>query len=197
MYVPWAPFYVAPREACWGTQDSEEVEGTDDVCTEVGSSADTELPRRRGDDDWGLSYAYDRPGAWHLFENGLLLQATHLPLLDACSIEFDNGDYRPFGAIADFWRLAEHTQRDIAVASDCGVQVLRKGQEVENMALKPGLRYLRCFPQTLGIMAVGGRFAHLEATWRLDDKRVGRPAAQGELVMALLRSRGNNHVSFW
>ena len=86
---------------------------------------------------------------------------------------------------------------DIAVATECGVQILRKNQAVEISALKPGLRYLRCFPQSLGIMAVGGRFAHLEATWRLDDKRVGRPAVQSELVMALLRSRGNNHVSFW
>ena len=65
------------------------------------------------------------------------------------------------------------------------------------MTLKPGLRYLRRFPQGVGVMMLGGQFAHLEATWRLDDKRVGRPGVQTELVMALLRSRMSNHVSFW
>ena len=196
MYVPLVPLYVPPPEACWSVKDSDDVEGADDVCTEVGSSADTELPRRQCDEDWDLSYAYDRPGVWHFYEHGLYLKTTHLNLLDVCFLEFDNGDYRPFGSMADFWRLAEYMEVDIAVATECGVQILRKNQAVEIAALKPGLRYLRCFPQSLGVMAVGGRFAHLEATWRLDDKR-GRPIVQTELVMALLRSRGNNHVSFW
>ena len=162
----------------------------------MGSSADTDLPRRQGDEDWDLLYAYERPGGWHYYEHGLYLKTTHLPLLDACFIESDQCDYRPFGTMADFWRLAEYMEVYIAIATECGVQILRKGQAVEIAALKPGLRYLRCFPQSLGIIALGGRFAHLEATWRLDDKR-GRPAVQTELVMGLLRSRGKNHVSFW
>ena len=196
MYVPLVPLYVAPQEACWSAKDSDDVEG-DDACTEVGSSVSTELPQRQGVDDWDLGYAYQRPSVWHFYEHGLYLKTTHLPLLDACFIESDQGDYRPFGTMGDFWRLAENMELDIAVATECGVQILRKNQAVEISALKPGLRYLRCFPQSLGIMAVGGRFAHLEATWRLDDKRIGRSAVQNELVNALLRSRGNNHVSFW
>ena len=163
----------------------------------MGSSADTELPRHQGDDDWDIAYAYERPGVWHLYEHGLLIQTTHLPLLDACFLEFDSGDYRPFGAIGDFWRLPEHLQKEIVVVTECGVQVFRKEREVENMALKPGLRYLRCFPQSIGILVLGGRFAHVEATWRISDKKVGRSGVQTDLVMALLRSRGSNHVSFW
>ena len=126
MYVPLVPLYLAPQEACWSARNSEDVEGADDCFTEVGSSADTELPRRRSEDDWDLSYAYERPGVWHFYETGLYLKSTHLPLLDACFIEFDQGEYRSFGTTADFWRLAENMQRDVVVVSDSGVQVLRK-----------------------------------------------------------------------
>ena len=99
--------------------------------------------------------------------------------------------------MADLRRLAEYMEVDIAVATECGVQILRKGQAAEIAALKPGLRYLRCFPQSVGVMMLGGQFAHREVTWRLDDKMVDRPVIQTELVMALLRSRGSNHMSFW
>ena len=41
------------------------------------------------------------------------------------------------------------------------------------------------------------RFAYVEATWRRDDKRVGRQNVQADLVMAVLKGRDSGHVCFW
>ena len=44
---------------------------------------------------------------------------------------------------------------------------LKKGSEEETMAIKPGSRYLRCYPCNIGVLVLGDvqrRFAHLEAT---------------------------------
>ena len=206
MFVPLMPFYVpAPG---WGAWPAQSVEESEEVCTEVGSSVDTEAPQTSqhsgdGDGDWQLAVVYDQPSTWHQYEEGLWLKATRLPLLDACFVESDDGDYRPFGTVADLWRLAESLQWGIVVVSMCEMtaHILRKGQEAEKMALKPGLRYLRCFPANIGVLVLGDAqrrfFAYLEATWRRDDKRVGRPNVQAELVMAALKGRDCSHVCFW
>ena len=125
-----------------------------------------------------------------------------MPLLDECYVVTDNGDYRPFGSIADFVRLAECIQHTLLVVSfgEACTHVLRAGREEETMALKPGLRFLRCFPGNSGILVIeqqNRRFAYLDAAWRRDDKREGRPFVQSELVMAALRNRESNHLCFW
>ena len=77
---------------------------------------------------------------------------------------------------------------------------MRKEEAIEEMALKPGLRHLRCVPCNVGIMMIGEeqrQFAYLEATWRRDDKRAGRPTIETELVMSMLRARDYNHICFW
>jgi hypothetical protein len=202
LFVPLVPVYFnAPG---WGAWPEQSVEESEEVCTDVGSSVETEAPNQHagdGDGDWQLAFVYDHP-SWHQYEEGLWLKATRLPLLDACYIESDDGEYRPFGSVADFWRLAESIQGGIVVVvvSEMTAHVLRKGQEAERMTLKPGLRYLRCFPAYLGVLVLGEaqrRFAYLEATWRRDDKRVGRPNVQAELVMATLKGRDCCHVCFW
>ena len=204
LFVPLFPVYI--NASGWGAWPEQSVEESEDVCTEVGSSADTEAPNQHcgdGDGDWQLAFVYDQPSTWHQYEEGLWLKATRLPLLDACYVESDDGDYRSFGSSADFWRMAEYMQSGIVVVvvPEMTAHVLRKGQEAERMTLKPGLRYLRCFPASLGILVLGSdaqrRFAYLEATWRRDDKRVGRQNVQAELVMAVLKGRDSGHVCFW
>ena len=202
MYVPLVPIYIAaPQEAWWPRSEPlQTVDESEEVLTDVGSSADTDAPR--GEEDWQFLCVYDQPATWHQYEEGLWLKCTQMPLLDACYVETDKGDYRPFGSLADFWRLAECMRENIAVVSvgDMCVHVLRAGQQAEKMALKPGLRFLRCFPGNLGILVLEQhhrRFAYLDATWRRDDKRTGRLAVQSELVMAALRSRDSNHLCFW
>ena len=199
LYLPLVPVYwAAPEDAWWSEQQNLEV--SEDVCTDVGSSVDTDAPRC--EEDVQLSNAYGVPETWHKYEDGLWLKCAHLPLFDACFVENDKGTYRPFGTIADFWRMAENLEQGIVVVSvpEMSVQILRRDVEEETMALKPGLRYLRCYPCNIGVLVLGDnqrRFAHLEATWRRDDKRIGRPMVETELVMALLRGRDCNHIGFW
>ena len=140
--------------------------------------------------------------AIHEYEGGLWLKATRLPLLDTCYIESDTG-YRPFGSVADLWRVAERMGSGLVVVfvSESCVRVMRKGEVTEEMAMKPGLRHLRCYPCNVGILVLGEeehrRFAYLEATWRRDDKRVGRPKLETELVMSILRNRDCDHICCW
>ena len=197
MLVPLLPVYVAAPPEWWPAPPS--IEETDDVCTEVGSSVETEAPRCKCDEDWQLQAVYYQPNVWHKFEEGLWLKATHMPLLDTCCVETDT-DYRVFGSLGDFYRVSESMGSGLVVVSESCVHVFRKGEEAEEMALKPGLRHLRCYPCNVGILMIGEeqrRFAHLDATWRRDDKRAGRPKLETELVMSILRSRDCDHICFW
>ena len=199
LYLPLVPVYwAAPEDAWWSEQQN--LEASEDVCTDAGSSVDTDAPRC--EEDFQLSNAYDVPETWHKYEDGLWLKCAHLPLLDSCFVENDKGTWRPWGTTADFWRMAEVLDQGIVVVSvpDMSVHILRRDHEEETMALKPGLRYLRCYPCNTGVLVLGDnqrRFAHLEATWRRDDKRIGRPMVETELVMAALRGRDCNHIGFW
>ena len=201
IYVPLVQIYVASPPEAWRPQPAQTVDDSaETVCTEVGSSADTEVPC--GEEDWKVRCVYENPATWHQYEEGLWLKCSRLPLLDECYVVMDNGDYRPFGSIADFVRLAEcmqHTMVVISVGGSC-THILRAGREEERMALKPGLRSLRCFPGNLGVLVTeqqSRRFAYLDATWRRDDKREVRPFVQNGLVIAALRNRESNHLCFW
>ena len=216
MLVPLMPFYVAQPQ--WGTHWSEgeqqrseqDTEALTEVGSAVGSSVETEaVAQSEQSTSWdgvthaSLTYVYDEPATWVEFEEGLWLRGSHLPLFEQCYIETDDGHYRNFGSTTDFWRIAECLQSGIVVvaASDMVVHILRKGKEAEKMALKPGLRYLRCFPQSIGVLMIGNDsqrcFAYLEGAYRRDDRKVGRPAVQTELIMAFLRGRDRCHVVFW
>ena len=98
--------------------------------------------------------------------------------------------------------MAENLEQGIVVVSvpEMSVQILRRDVEEETTALKPGLRYLRCYPCNIGVLVLGDNqrwFAHLAATWRRDDKRIGRAMVETELVMAAMRGRDCNHIGFW
>ena len=216
MLVPLMPFYVAQPQ--WGTHWSEgeqqrseqDTEALTEVGSAVGSSVDTEaVAQSEHSTSWdgvthaSLTYVYDEPATWIEFEEGLWLRGSHLPLFEQCYIETDDGRYRNVGSTVNFRRMAECLPSGIVVVavSDMTAHILRKGQEAEKMALKLGLRYLRCFPAYIGVLVLGDAqrrfFAYLEATWRRDDKRVGRPNVQAELVMAALKGRDCSHVCFW
>ena len=140
MYVA-APWWPAPESA----------QETDDVCTDVGNRVETECPPCQCDEDWQLQEVYYQPGVWHRYKEGLWLRATHMPLLDTCYIETDT-QYRPLAA-EDF--CAGNTGNGLVIVSESGVRIIRKGEGVEQMALKPGLRHLRCYPCNVGIMMLG------------------------------------------
>ena len=112
LYLPLVPVYWG-QDVWWPEEQNLEV--SEEVCTDVGSSVDTDAPRC--EEDFQLSNVYDVPETWQKYEDGLWLKCSHLPLLDACFIENDKGTYRPFGTTADFWRMAEVLNRGIVVVS--------------------------------------------------------------------------------
>jgi len=136
---------------------------------------------------------------WHNFEEGLWLRAARLELLDQCYLEVeDGGEYRSLAPF-DFQIVANFMQETLMVFDEQGACLIRPGQDVEKMALKVGLRSLRCYPTTIGIAICGCAFSHLDATWRLDNQKGMHKRAdlQAELVIALLRGKGSLHVGFW
>ena len=147
-----------------------------------------------------LKTVYEDNSKWQFVEDGLWLRANPLPLFDQCYVEEDNGDYRIFGA-DDFSRLAEEladNYKGIAIvnAESMEVRVYIPKQDILVMSMKPGLRYLRCFPDLLGVMIQGGTFSHIEANWR-DEKRPVKERVLTQLVMALLRAKDRGHLCFW
>ena len=69
LFVPLVPVYI--NASGWGAWPEQSVEESEDVCTEVGSSADTEAPNQHcgdGDGDWQLAFVYDQPSTWHQYE---------------------------------------------------------------------------------------------------------------------------------
>ena len=214
LFVPLVPVYIAPPypPTSWQQGEQQQSEQDTEALTEigsvVGSSVDTEARNEHPPWDDGtyaqLRYVYDEAATWFEFEEGLWIRASPLPLLDHCYIEFDDGRYRSFGTRADFWRMTEFLNNfGIVVVNvqSTAVHILRKGKEAERMALKPGLRYLRCFPDYVGVLMLGDdgqrSFGYLEAAWRRDSRKEGRPCVQTELVMAALKGRDCCHVCFW
>jgi len=117
--------------------------------------------------------------------------------LDQCYIDGeDGGEYRSLCAF-DFQIVANFMQERIMVFDEQGASLFRPGQEAEQMPLKVGLRSLRCYPTTIGIVICGCAFSQLDATWRLDNHKPVREDLQEKLVMALLRGKGSLHVGFW
>ena len=137
---------------------------------------------------------------WQRVEDGLWLCSTPLPLLDNCFIEGDDGQYRRFGEEdEDFVKVVSDLDKGIAVAfaDSMTMRVFRPGQPAENLALKPGLRYLRCFPDLMGLLILGGRVSLLGAAWRKDNGKHPPTDMQSQLMISIVRSRGSAHVSFW
>ena len=136
---------------------------------------------------------------WQRVEDGLWLRSTPLPLLYDCFIEGDDGQYRRFGEDdEDFVKVASDLGKGIAVAfaDSMAMRVFKPGQLVENLALKPGLRYLRCFPDLMGLLILGGRVSFLGAAWRKDNGKQPPTDVESQIMISIVRSRGSAHVSF-
>ena len=195
-------FYMAPLQetsSCPETyRETAETVACEPSCSDSTSSWDDDLYMT-------LKTVYEENSKWHFVEDGLWLRANPLPLFDQCYVEEDNGDYRIFGANNnEFSRLAEELAADykgLAVVNteSMEVRVHISKQETLVMSMKPGLRYLRCFPDLLGVMIQGDStrvFSHIEANWR-DEKRPVKERVLTQLVMALLRAKDRGHLCFW
>ena len=137
---------------------------------------------------------------WQRVEDGLWLRSTPLPLFYGWLIEGDDGQYRRFGEDdEDFVKVASDLGKGIAVAfaDSMAMRVFKPGQLVENLALKPGLRYMRCFPDLMGLLILRGRVSFLGAAWRTDNGKQPPTEVQPQLMTSIVRSRGSAHVSFW
>ena len=133
---PWGfiPLFlhVVPTQEPECTTTSQACEGHDDELHAVLEGCDTK---------------------WQRVEDGLWLRSTPLPLLYDCFIESDDGNYRRFGEDdEDFVKILSDVGKSIAVAlaDSMTMRVFRPGQPVEILALKPGLRYLRCLSRPDG-----------------------------------------------
>ena len=128
------------------------------------------------------------------------LRSTPLPLLYDCFIESDDGQYRRFGeGDEDFVKVVSDLGKGIAVAfaDSMTMRVFKPGQPVENLALKPGLRYFRCYPDLMGILVLGGHISLLGAAWHNDSGKQAATDMQTQLVLPIVCSRGYAHTSLW
>ena len=71
LYLPLVPVYWG-QDVWWPEEPNLEV--SEDVCTDVGSSVDTDAPRC--EEDFQLSNVYDVPATWHKYEAGLWLKCS-------------------------------------------------------------------------------------------------------------------------
>ena len=69
LYLPLVPVYWG-QDVWWPGEQNLEV--SEEVCTDVGSSVDTDAPRC--EEDFQLSNVYDVPATWHIYEDGLWLR---------------------------------------------------------------------------------------------------------------------------
>ena len=85
----------------------------------------------------------------------------------------------------------------VANADTMTMRVLKPGQPVEVLPLKPGVRFFRCYPDLMGILVVGGHIRLLGAAWRNGTGKRAATDMQAQLVLSIVRSRGYAHASFW
>ena len=139
---------------------------------------------------------------WAFVEEGLWLRARPLPLLSKCYIENDNGDYRHFGVVSDWALVQKHMPKGLAIVNPSAMKVtiLVLNETEREMEMKPGLRYLRCYPDLVGILVTqdNGIF-QLQAWWRDDSEKPLPEGLQDSLVLAVVSVARpvDEHVSFW
>ena len=116
-----------------------------------------------------------------------------------CYIPLEGCEYRALG-VDDFHILSQTLLRRLVVVHTCECKsfLLKPGHPAEEMPFfEAGLRYLLAYPLTWGIMIRDGTFSFLEAS-RTENSRKEAPAnLECELVLGVLRGRGQRHVGFW
>ena len=76
--------------------------------------------------------------------------------------------------------------------------LLKPGHPAEEMPFfEAGLRYLLAYPLTWGVMILDGTYSFLEASRRENTRKEVPPGLESDLVLGVLRGRGQRHVAFW
>ena len=65
------------------------------------------------------------------------------------------------------------------------------------MDMKIGLRYLRTYPDHMGLILIDGKICSLEVKWRDGDLKDERCVRQDDLLLAVLKGRRGSHIVFW
>ena len=115
-----------------------------------------------------------------------------------CYFPLDSGDYRLI-SVDDFQLIAQTFNRSFLVldVDELKAHHLRPGSSAQIMPVVAGLRYLRSFPGVTGIMILNCTYSLLETAWRLDNKKELPRSIETDLVLGLLKGRGERHVAFW
>ena len=76
--------------------------------------------------------------------------------------------------------------------------LLKPGHPAEEMPFfEAGLRYLLAYPLTWGVMILDGTYSFVEASRRENSRKEAPADLETELVLGVLRGRGQRHVGFW
>ena len=116
-----------------------------------------------------------------------------------CYIPLEGCEYRGLG-VEDFHILSQTLLRRFVVieATECKSFLLKPGHPAEEMPFfEAGLRYLLAYPLTWGVMILDGTYSFLEASRRENSRKEAPADLETELVLGVLRGRGQRHVGFW
>ena len=141
--------------------------------------------------------AYGAPKSWREFEQGLRVRVTPWPLLARCYTVADDGDYRVFGTAAEWQKVGSELGRDVCYFnSDATVaHIFRVGQKPFTLPIRVGFRYLRCYPEMMGALAIDDNMCLVEASYTAKSKDVAD--REQEVLMAIIKSRRGSHLCFW
>ena len=119
--------------------------------------------------------------------------------LQDCYIPLEGCEYRGLG-VEDFHILSQTLLRRFVVidTTECKSFLLKPGHPAEEMPFfEAGLRYLLAYPLTWGVMILDGTYSFLEASRRENSRKEAPADLETELVLGVLRGRGQRHVGFW
>ena len=116
-----------------------------------------------------------------------------------CYIPLEGCEYRALN-VDDFHILSQTLLRRFVVidTTECKSFLLKPGHPAEEMPFfEAGLRYLLAYPLTWGVMILDGTYSFLEASRRENSRKEAPADLETELVLGVLRGRGQRHVGFW
>ena len=116
-----------------------------------------------------------------------------------CYIPLEGCEYRALN-VDDFHILSQTLLRRFVIidTNEFKSFLLKPGHPAEEMPFfEAGLRYLLAYPLTWGVMILDGTYSFLEASRRENSRKEAPADLETELVLGVLRGRGQRHVGFW
>ena len=116
-----------------------------------------------------------------------------------CYIPLEGCEYRALN-VDDFHILSQTLLRRFVIidTNECKSFLLKPGHPAEEMPFfEAGLRYLLAYPLTWGVMILDGTYSFVEASRRENSRKEAPADLETELVLGVLRGRGQRHVGFW